>query len=260
MNAEKHKALKLKWKYVSNAISEVIYRISERRIDCEVMYDDETYWCIKFSNDRMDLTELEKLTKAANASAEDILETYPSEGQKYIGSIGMGLSYKMLKLYMEINWENELITRDSLWLVGIADASEAASIIFIDVVRVNLNDLKSRQELIDHLSENAPVYGSLTDFCSEYVKKYKNELYWQFPILDEFHQGLYFVLVREGILSLPYDYIDKNDFEIFCPEDSILIDNIDSYIDDWNRFDKTLRDAMSDMKSYIKRKEMLYGE
>lgn len=131
---------------------------------------------------------------------------------------------------------------------------------FIDGVRVNLNDLKSRQELIDHLSENAPVYGSLTDFCSEYVKKYKNELYWQFPILDEFHQGLYFVLVREGILSLPYDYIDKNDFEIFCPEDSILIDNIDSYIDDWNRFDKTLRDAMSDMKSYIKRKEMLYGE
>lgn len=59
---------------------------------------------------------------------------------------------------------------------------------------------------------------------------------------------------------MPYDYIDKNDFEIFCPEDSILIDNIDSYIDDWNRFDKTLRDAMSDMKSYIKRKEMLYGE
>lgn len=45
--------------------------------------------------------------------------------------------------------------------------------------------------------------------------KYHNELCWQYPISDGKHLGTYIALVKEGVLSLPYNDANKVDASFF---------------------------------------------
>lgn len=122
---------------------------------------------------------------------------------------------------------------------------------------LNFEELKSKQELISYLMEHGPNHSSLMDFCEEYRDRYGNELCWSYPISDGKHLGTFIVLVKEGILSLPYDDADKDAYELFCMEDITFFDSdsISYFIDDWHLFDQDLLQAMYAIKHYLQKQE-----
>lgn len=124
---------------------------------------------------------------------------------------------------------------------------------------LNLEELRSRQELLDYFNENGPTHSALMDFCEEYREKYGNELCWPYPISDGKHLGTFFVLVREGVLSLPYDDADKVDYELFCMDDAALFEDyadMEIFMDDWRLFHNDLMQAMTAMRDYLYNQEV----
>ena len=128
---------------------------------------------------------------------------------------------------------------------------------------LDLEELRSRRELLDYLGENGPTHSALMDFCEEYRDKYGNELCWPYPISDGKHLGTFFVLVREGILSLPYDDADKVDYELFCVDDAVLFGDyadMEIFMDDWQLFHNDLMQAMTAMRDYLHDQEVPSNE
>ncbi len=124
---------------------------------------------------------------------------------------------------------------------------------------LNLEELRSRQELLDYFNEHGPTHSALMDFCEEYREKYGNELCWPYPISDGKHLGTFFVLVREGVLSLPYDDADKVDYELFCMDDVALFKDyadMEIFMDDWKLFHNDLMQAMTAMRDYLYNQEV----
>ena len=55
--------------------------------------------------------------------------------------------------------------------------------------------------------------------------------------------------MQEGILSLPYDRVEREDYEIFTLEDACLCDatSMEVFLEDWDSFIGQLRQAMENM-------------
>ena len=161
---------------------------------------------------------------------------------------------------MGIDWKHQLICKDVLWLVGIYNPmkEKGRSSITIGGRTFFLDQLKNKDELFEYLQENGASHSSLMDFCEEYREQYGNELCWPYPISDGKHLGTFLVLVKEGILSLPYDETDKEEYELFCLDDACLFrtaEEMDVFIQDWHSFDSDLRQAMTAMKRYLEKQE-----
>ena len=123
---------------------------------------------------------------------------------------------------------------------------------------IDFEKLKSRRELMEYFNENGPTHTALMEFCEEYRDAYGNELCWPYPISDGKHLGTFFVLVREGILSLPYDDADKVDYELFCMDDAVMFHDyadMDIFMDDWKLFHEDLFQAMTAMRDFLYRQE-----
>ena len=129
----------------------------------------------------------------------------------------------------------------------------------INNAELDMEELKSRQELMAYFNENGPTHSALMDFCEEYRGKYGNELCWSYPISDGKHLGTFLVLVKEGILSLPYDDADKVGYELFCVDDAVMFEDyadMDIFIDDWIMFHTDLLQAMKAMRDYLYNEEV----
>ena len=116
--------------------------------------------------------------------------------------------------------------------------------------------------MLDYLRENGASHTALMDICEEYREKYQNELCWHYPTTDELHLGTFLLLVKEGVLSLPFNEVDSVDYELFCLEDACLCDaaSINLLIADWYCFDSDLRHAMEGMRRYYEKKEAVRSE
>lgn len=129
----------------------------------------------------------------------------------------------------------------------------------IGSLELDLAELKSRQELLNYFHEYGANHSALMDFCEEYIDKYGNELCWPYPISEGKHLGTFLVLVKEGILSLPYDDADKVDYELFCIDDMMLFRDyadMEIFMDDWKLFHDDLMAAMTGMRNYLYEQEV----
>ena len=122
----------------------------------------------------------------------------------------------------------------------------------------DLQKLKSKQELLDYLQEHGSTHASLMDFCAEYMERYQNPLCWPYPISEGKHLGTFLILVREGVLSLPYDGADKENYEHLVPEDArfCTTDDMEPLLDGWKRFSEDLEAAMQTMKAFLENNEV----
>ena len=66
------------------------------------------------------------------------------------------------------------------------------------------------------------------------------------------------MLVKEGVLSLPYDSADETDYEQFCRDDVCMFnaESLRVFIEDWKSFSAELENAMHSMKLYLTKKEL----
>ena len=110
-------------------------------------------------------------------------------------------------------------------------------------------DLLSKDELIACLRENGGSDRALADIRNQQYEKYGNELIWRYPISDGVHMGAFIVPVKEGFISLPFDAVDVEEYELLELDDAAMFDEsaMRIFIDDWRLFSDDLTNAMTDI-------------
>ncbi len=110
--------------------------------------------------------------------------------------------------------------------------------------------LMSKDELIAFLYENGESDRALAHIRERNQELCGNELIWRYPISDGKHTGTFIVAVQEGFISIPYDVIDKEDYEMLELEDVSMFDDeaLEYFISDWNLFSDDLLQAMTDIR------------
>lgn len=249
---------KLSWTEVTDIVRTEIQNILGVFLKCEASPDDSSYWDTQFRGDRIEVSQLYTLLKAVDADEEMIYEAIPCKEDNALTSscTGMKLATALMKRSMNLEWDHQLICKDALWLLDVrkTERSPEESLIEVDGCKIQLSKLKSKAELMEYLKENGATHSSLMDFCEEYREDYQNELCWNYPISDGKHLGTFLMLVKEGIMSLPYDEVDKEEYELICLEEAGLFgtaEEMEIFIRDWHSFDSDLRQAMSAMKLYL---------
>lgn len=253
MSIEEKKTYVLSWGTVNDFVSEELFSIMGHVIRCKVAPDDFDFWSIRICDSEMSLLELLHLLEAVRANKEMARESIPNDSNT-AKSLGMHISTCLLQRKLGCRWERVIAEDNALWLIGCS----MANTLDIGNCRISFDQLKSKDELMNWFAENGTTHTELMDFSEDYRNEYKNELCWQYPISDGKHLGTYFVLVKEGILSLPYDEAVKEYYEVFMPEDARLFrkaSDMSNFISDWDDFSNNLRNTMLAMFHYLKELE-----
>lgn len=252
------RTLKLDWKEASRLIAKCAGEIINRPVQGTARYEDGDYWGFQTSNAPFSIAEIDRLIGGVKGGREMQAEAVPVDSEESC-SIGERLSRALLEKELRQSWCHESATESALWLVNVREKRPAVykRMITVGPHDIYLDTLRSKSELITYLHENGPTHTALMDFCADYREQYHNELCWSYPICDGLHLGTFFVLVKEGILALPYDDADKVDYELFCLDDARMCDgeSMEDFLNDWDSFDLDLRSAMQSMKAFCRREE-----
>ena len=229
----------------------------EREIICEATADDYDYWALKCTNDRLSLADLCKLLSHVGASKEMVEGTIPSDADSTCG-IDVMLCNALLSEILHTRWEQQLVQGDAVYLIGVSRDTLSfppsfPGIIQIGSLRIRTDLLLGKDALLDALSRDGNNYSALAGISERNLDLFGNELYWHYPISDDLHTGLYFVLVREGVLCLPYlavDYDVNEQFEVnaahLCSADEMQV-----YLDNWSEQTSYLSATMQSLRENI---------
>ena len=123
-------------------------------------------------------------------------------------------------------------------------------------IEINVSKLFSKDELLQELKENGESDNALVPVRNRYYEEFGNELIWYYPLSDGDFSGCAIVVVKEGFLRLPYDYIEKFEHEIFEPESAMLLDkdHFENFIENWKKYSDDLMNAFGDMLNIVKEK------
>ena len=257
MKKEYYPSLKLELAKVSNYIQKEITEILGRKITCSTKVENNDYWGVCIINDRVSLSDIKKLFLSVNADDRTVEETLPQDA-KSTQYLGMLLSSKLLKKALKAVWKEEYVTEKALWLIDVeyivlSNTEIPPSICFVGDRTVDIRELETANDVKTTLEEQGSDYDALRIATERHCKKYGDFLFWNYPISDGEHSGVYFVLVNEGILLLPYNRIEDNCYEQFVVADSRLCTNLDinDFINGWEGFSKRLENQMEAFKVFL---------
>lgn len=248
----------LTWAEATKIVEDEISRIVGHPVPCSPLYMDDSYWGIKFEGRPLPLSELCMILQALHASKEFWEDILPDESSMEVHDIGSELAEQIIRQSLGLSWEHHLLEENGLWLVDVtkppAQEPETVSIGGTDVY---FAELKSKEELFNFFHEGTCDHAALMEFCEDYKTRYENDLCWPYPIATDNHLGRYLVLVREGILGLPYDGFDGENYEFFSLEGAELLncDQLIELADAYRMFTNDLLAALNDMIIYTQAKE-----
>ena len=249
--------LKLGWEEVGTLIGSVISVVLKREVTCRAALDDYNYWTVSDTAGRFSHDDLDILLDYVEASREIREITFHGDSDTTM-ALDMGLSQALLKKKLNTSWEQELITEDGLWLVGIdPEHLNYAGTITIEGKIISMDALLPMDELVEQLFDAGGSEADLSDVCDRYVKQFGNQLFWSYPISNGEYNGVCFVLVREGILCLPYDVIDREEYEFFERDGVRLLsaEEMGYFISEWKRASRELEEVMDSFMNYLKERE-----
>lgn len=119
----------------------------------------------------------------------------------------------------------------------------------IDGIQIDMDKLISTDELMECLKEHGETDCALSYIRDRYQNQFDNELIWRYPISDGWHMGTYIVCTKEGFISIPYDEISKDEYEILLLDDAVMLDEdvLKCFIDQWKVYSDILLGAMTDI-------------
>ena len=266
MNENKvYNTLKLTWEQVAWYLESILSSLLGRPFQCTCQAEDNSYWSVASTNDRFSYAEIESLLRMVHATGKAGRGSLPVDAPDS-RSLDMELARMLLKQVLHTTWEEECITDSALWLIGIQlDALSLLdtdqNLFVIGNLAIDCSKLWGKEEFVESLFDEGGTFTTMTDLCDRYVGEFGNELYWQFPVSDGAYNGVYFVLVKEGVLCLPYNVIDCENHECFESQGVRLCtaEEMGFFIHEWNRTDTELRNAMSAFYQFLTRKEGLHG-
>ena len=116
-------AVELSWDKVSSIVSAEIEKILGLHIQCKINRVEDSFWSVSFIGYRLSLPKLCQLVQVTQPTPEDWEDAMPDDGGVDVNGIGMALCEKLVARHLKRTWEHCLITKDSLWLVGVAPVS-----------------------------------------------------------------------------------------------------------------------------------------
>ena len=245
--------IELTWNTVIEKLEGILRKILDKNIECKVTQDDTDFWGVGFLNYRMSIPEVEKICVYVNATEEERKDAYPSENETSVADLGVDIANKLLSMSLGISFTKFLVETDCLLLIN----CEKNERIRIGGDWIPLDKLKSIQELTEFFYAESANSTSLFRFATEYKNRFSNELLWHFPLRSGKHLGAYFLVVKEGVLFLPYDDADKVNGPIFNLDAMRLVDmntvrwnmsRLEAYYLD-------AKEALIDIEAYLFEKE-----
>ena len=112
--------------------------------------------------------------------------------------------------------------------------------------RLNSDELPTMKELISEIDENGGTDAALAGLREKQYRQYCCELIWRYPISQGDSAGGFLMPVREGILWIPYDEMEKEAGEILRTSDAVLMDEAAcrAYADDFRAYADELCSAL----------------
>lgn len=261
---ELKKTVKISWENAAAMVSLAMNPILGMCCECRASCEEPDYWNVRLVDGRLSKLQLAKLLDAVDAPASARVETFPEDDDSS-RCLGMELSTLLLRRYLGQGWETAFANNDGIFLITPGDSDRLLNMeqmLRLGDCLIPIDELKTKQELVEYLHENGATHTTLMEFCESYREQYHNELCWGYPISDGKHLGTFLVLVREGVLSLPYDDADKVDYELFCLEDARMCDfeSIEIFLSDWKKFAEDLEHSMLCMREYLRKKKEVHDE
>lgn len=84
--------------------------------------------------------------------------------------------------------------------------------------------LPTKYELLARIRKAGGTDRALSDLREEQMETYQNDLIWRYPISQGTAAGGFVMPVREGILWIPYDEMEREEGEILMLQDACLLD------------------------------------
>lgn len=250
--------IELTWEQVVEKMEDILSRILGVNLECSTTQDDVDFWGVKLGGYRMSLEEVGKVCDYVGADESERKDAYPSdESESTVGDFGVDIANKLLALSLGIHFKKYLVEDKSLLLID----CRKNETIRIYGEPVCLDTLKSRNELLDFLYAEGANESSLLRFATDYEENQNNGLFWKIPIKDQNHLGVFFALVKEGVLYLPYDDADKTNGAIISFDDMKLADHsmVASYLRRFQSYYSATTDVLNDLCNYLNKKEKSNG-
>lgn len=247
-----YETYRLVWDDIAKLLSDQIKAILGRRFLLRVWPEDQGYWGGRALHGLFSVADLNRLLDAVHADTEARLETLPEDSEAVHG-FGMTLGSLLLKAALQADWKCELVEDDALWLIGFVSAETRPYKVSGLLRRLSADALMSVKEVLAYLRENGSTDCALSDIRLRYYAAHGNELCWRYPISDGIHAGAFILVTKDGYLSLPYNSMDAEDYEILVPEDAVLHDaaSLAAFLSDWEEFSADLTDAMREMRRIL---------
>ena len=247
-----YETYRLAWDDIAKLLSDQIKTILERRFLLRVWPEDQEYWGARALHGLFAVADLNRLLDAVKADAEVRRETLPEDSETVHG-FGMTLGSLLLKSALQAYWQYEMIEDNALWLIGFVSAETQPYTASGLLRTLNVDALMSVEDVLAYLRKNGSTDCTLSDIRLRYYAAHGNELCWRYPISDGIHAGAFILVTKEGYLSLPYNSMDEEDYEILKPEDAMLHDpaSLTTFLSDWEDFSDDLTDAMREMRRIL---------
>ena len=112
--------------------------------------------------------------------------------------------------------------------------------------RLNSDELPTMKELLSEIDENGGTDAALAGLREKQYRQYCCELIWRYPISQGDSAGGFLMPVREGILWIPYDEMEKEAGEILRTSDAVLMDEAAcrAYAEDFRAYADELCSAL----------------
>ena len=116
-NIESFTTLKLELSRVAWYLGNLLSALLGRKITCGANAEDDSYWSISAENDRFSNTEVVELIQYVGGDATMIRRCIPPDSNSS-RSLDMDLCRALLKHVLKLDWEQEFVTKDALWILG----------------------------------------------------------------------------------------------------------------------------------------------
>lgn len=260
-----YKSIKLEFGRIAWYVGKLVSAILGREVTCKTSNDDFDYWAVAAVDNRFSTEDLIQLISFVKGGADMCRKALPPDSN-FCRSLDMDLSRELLKHALRMDWEEEFIGCDVLWIMDpqtetVEIPEIGQELIFIDGKTIELSRLMEKDAFLEALFREGGTFTELTRLCEERESEFGDPLYWMYPINDGQFNGVYFVLVKEGVLALSYNVISNQDHEVF-EEDSARLctaGEMACFIHDWNNFSAALKAELGSMLYYLEQKEGVYG-
>lgn len=264
MSMKDVRTIKLSHQKVVELCQQEIEKICKHTVPCKYFHEDYNVWEIGFRGYRMPVSELFHLFDVVGADEDVIKQSLPEEFGVDVNGIGSDASRLILEKALGLMWERELSDEEALWIIDakpIEERKDYRMFLYKDTI-VNFDLLKTKDEALKYIEANGGNYSALQSFDEKYSPVYQKQLFWHFPIVtDNLFTGTYFLLVREGVLTIPYDTVDEHELEVFCLEDAELcsVEALDNYVREWQDHSDELFGAFGAMRRFLLQEEKRNG-